>query len=348
MSPCDDDLTTTSAQLASLPPTRHPKFSFKDGNLALLAQNCYFLVHQGLICRHSPVLQAAIKALESNPAVCLDGRPVLQVHDNSEDMLYFLIALYDGISDLPFTAESFVAVSALMRLTTKYQVHRLRKDLLRGLSLAWPSNLASWDAREEAMLSSDGVYEPRQFTPHPILIINLARSVNAHELLPSAFYDLSRFSISHTAAGHVARGSKECHQLSEEDLFNILKGREDASRFLSTFLVNQLEGRKPSSDCIYLRAGNHPRRRFCQVAFENIFYNVLRDTNNLVRYRSCDPLFSIMEAYTMNERDDGGRGVILRPCESCRSELRVEIEAARDEFWQALPIFFNIQVSSWG
>ncbi|KAF9071658.1 hypothetical protein BDP27DRAFT_1262261 [Rhodocollybia butyracea] len=341
MSPCK--LPSKANRLEKV--TKHPTLSFTDGNLALLAWPKYFIVHKGLLCRHSPILRTAVEALENSR--CLEGRPVLQVQDNSEDMFYFLIAIYDGIAELPFTAESFPTVSALIRLATKYQVNRLRKELLRRLSIAWPSSLASWDAREDAMLNSNNIYEPRKFTPHPILIINLARSVKAPELLPACFYDLSRFPVSSTAAGYIASDTNECHQLSEEDLFALFKGREDASRFLSTFLVNQLEFRRPSVDCLY--SGDHLRRRFCQAAFENIYYDILRDTNSLVCFRSCDPLFTIKNAELMQEMDDGGQRVLLRPCEYCRAEFRLEVEAARDEFWHSLPEWFgDIQVTAWG
>ncbi|KAJ4483481.1 hypothetical protein J3R30DRAFT_1786748 [Lentinula aciculospora] len=339
--PSNSDVSSTEAV------TRHANLSFKDGNVALLAEKRYFLVHQGLLSRHSPVLKTALEALENTSTLySLEGRPVLEVQDSSEDMSYFLITLYDGIPELSPTVETFRVISALLRLTTKYQVDRLRNDLLRELTIVWPSSLASWDVREEAMLSLSGVYEPRKYSPHPIFIINLARLVNAPELLPSAFYDLSRNSISHTAAGYIASGTMECHNLSDEDLFNLLKGREDASRFLSTFLVNQLEGRKPSPNCIYMQVGNHPRRRICQIAFENVFCDILRATNSLVCHRSCDPLFAIMDAEMMYERGDGG---FLRPCEYCRTEFRAEVKAARDEFWHSLPGWFgNIQVSVWG
>ncbi|KAJ3724427.1 hypothetical protein EV361DRAFT_929274 [Lentinula raphanica] len=327
--------------------TKHVNLSFKDGNIALLAGKHYFIVHQGLLCRHSPVLRTALEAIENTSnLISLEGRPVLEVQDSSEDISYFLIALYDGIPNLSFNAETYGIISALLRLTTKYQVQRLRNDLIQGLAITWPSNLATWDAREAAMFNYNGTYDPRKYTPHPMLVINLARSVNAPELLPSAFYDLSRSPISHTAAGYTAPGGTDYHHLSDEDLFNLLRGREDASRFLSTFIVNQLEGRKPSTNCIYMQVGDHTRRRFCQFAFENVFRDLLRATNSLVCDRSCDPLFAIMHAEMIYERGDGR---VLRPCESCRAEFRVEVEAARDEFWHSLPEWFgDIQVTVWG
>jgi len=347
MSPCESPPSKPDL----LPPSvveRHPDLYFDDGNLVLLTPTRYFVVHQGFLCRHSPVLKDVVETLESSSSLLrLEGLPVVKVQDTSEDMLYFLIALYDGLPEMPFAAESFGIASALLRLSTKYQVHRLRQQLLSELSAAWPSTLSSWDAREEAMLSPNGAYEPRKYTPHPILVINLARSVNAPELLSSAFYDLSRSSISSTAAGYIASETMECHQLAEEDLFHLLKGREDASRFLSTFLAVRLGGRKPSPNCIYTQAGDHPRRSYCQAAFENIFYDMLRDANSLLCYRSCDPLFAIINAEMIHERDDGG--ILLRPCEYCRAEFRMEVEAARNDFWHSLPEWFgDIQVSAWG
>ncbi len=103
MSPCElttlspshqvDNSSSSFAGLAS----QHPDLSFNDGNIALLAKTHYFLVHQGLLSRHSPVLKAAVEALEDTAVNSLEGRPVLEVQDSPEEMYYLLIALYDGM-----------------------------------------------------------------------------------------------------------------------------------------------------------------------------------------------------------------------------------------------------------
>jgi hypothetical protein len=64
----------------------------------------------------------------------------------------------------------FANVSAVLRLATKYEVNRLRQDVLRGLSVAWPRFLAQWDIREANATSTNGVYEPRKFLPHPMSV----------------------------------------------------------------------------------------------------------------------------------------------------------------------------------
>lgn len=55
-----------------------------------------------------------------------------------------------------------------MNLSSKYQVAHLRKDLLVGLSKAWPQTLAQWDVREALATNSSGLYEPRRVIPHPM------------------------------------------------------------------------------------------------------------------------------------------------------------------------------------
>lgn len=80
-------------------PIRHPDLCFNDGNIAILSNNNYFLVHQGLLCRHSEVLKTSINALQgrNDDPQSLEGCPVLHLQDSPEDIASFLVALYDGM-----------------------------------------------------------------------------------------------------------------------------------------------------------------------------------------------------------------------------------------------------------
>ena len=73
---------------------RHP-LSFDDGNLALLAEDHYFIVHQGFLCRHSQVLFNLV--LSAKDVRKLHGRPVLELNEKWADLGCFLSALYDGV-----------------------------------------------------------------------------------------------------------------------------------------------------------------------------------------------------------------------------------------------------------
>ncbi|GLB45083.1 hypothetical protein LshimejAT787_1901610 [Lyophyllum shimeji] len=330
-------------------PSRHPDLCFNDGNLAVLTGGHYFLVHQGLLCRHSAPLSRVIGALESKQTRYIEGRLVLELSEASNDVYYFLLALYDGISALKYDLNDFGVVSAILQMATTFEVKHLRNDLLRGLSNAWPDNLAQWDVRERNSTSMAGVYEPRKTIPHPILVINLARAVNAPDLLPAAFYDLSRNSPSDCAAGYACPLTSKTHQLSDADLLSLLRGKEHASRFLSTFIVNELEGRELSASCAHRMELDPARRRVCQSAFEAITFEILRDINGTVCPRSSDPLFAIMDAEMMQTREDphGRPSSFLRACEFCRSEFGAAVDLAREEFWQRLPIWFGVDPQVW-
>ena len=80
-----------------LPPRRHPDLCFDDGNIAVLSGSYYFIIHQGLVCRHSAPLATAIKELNDKPPVFLETRPVLELCDSINDLFCFLRALYDGV-----------------------------------------------------------------------------------------------------------------------------------------------------------------------------------------------------------------------------------------------------------
>ncbi|KAG6918054.1 hypothetical protein DXG01_016710 [Tephrocybe rancida] len=252
-------------------------------------------------------------------------------------------------SALKYDVNDFGVVSAIFQLSTKYEVKHLRADILRGLALSWPRHLAQWEAREARSIGPTGVYEPRKVITHPILVINLARAANAAELLPAAFYDLSRSSPSTCAAGYTCPLTTKTHQLSDTDLLNLLRGKEHSSRFLSTFIVNELEGREPSMSCVHRMELDVARRRVCQSAFEAITFEILRDINGTICQRSSDPLFAIMAAELMQTREDplGRPNSVLRACEFCRSEFGAAVDAAREDLWQRLPAWFGMDPLVW-
>lgn len=233
-------------------------------------------------------------------------------------------------------------------MLTKYKVHHLRNDVLRGLSNYWPTTLTQWDARESSMTRRDGTYTPRDSLPHPIEIINLAREIDYLPLLPSAMYDLTRSTPSEAAIGFVSPFTGTNVRLGYADLLAVLKGREQASRFFSTFIVNHLEGRQPSRWCLRRKDG-HPVKRTCQIAFEAITFELLRDINGIISNRTSDPLYAMAEAEQMQIRDDAMNEISpMKTCEHCRVEFGAVVDSAKEDFWERLPKWFDIDVSPWG
>ncbi|KAF5326275.1 hypothetical protein D9611_000481 [Ephemerocybe angulata] len=321
--------------------------SFDDGNLALLAEDRYFIIHQGLLCRHSAVLQALIA--DSKDARILLGRPVLELDEKWSDLGCFLASLYDGVTCLSSSIEDWAVVSAILRLSTKYGVEHVRTEMLRKLTSTWPRNLLAWDMRESNATNA-GLYKPRAIYPHPIMMIPLFREIKAYEYLPAAFYDLSRCVASDIVSGwsYPADPSSTWH-LGLDEIMTVLKGKEQASRFLSTFIVNELEGREPSPLCIFKSDVDPMKRRICPAAFEAVTFEIVRDCNGVVCHRITDPLFAILDAYLMQKRDNPiGRGrITFRCCDFCKEEFAGAVETARNALWQKLPSWFGIKLETW-
>ncbi len=363
-------------------PTRHPDIYFEDGNLSIVAGRQYFIVHRGLLCCHSEVLRVGIESIKTKDELLLEGLAVLYLDDSPEDLAHFLRALYGYVTP-PYlrplatyyirslshdnNVEDFAVISAVLRLATKYGVETLRETAFRTMSISWPSTLQLWEVREKAVATIDGVYVPRPGLPHPLsvsplvpfespeltlscsMVIKLAREVDAPQLLPSAFYDLSRYLPSQLTEGHTASDGVH-YELDIEDLCRVLRGKEQAARFFSTFIVTELEGRPPSLLCMHRSEVQPSLKRACQMAFEAVTFELIRDVNGMVCNRNCDPLFSIAESVTMQTRDDHPgieNKAAYRACEACRLEYGLIVEVAREEFWRQLPSWFELDVKNW-
>lgn len=95
-----DDFSTNRHSIKfEIAPGRHPDIWFSDGNIALVAGDFYFTVHQGVLCRHSELFAELIKKIkvEDSQTRLIDGHLVLVLNDQPKDLARFLIALYDGV-----------------------------------------------------------------------------------------------------------------------------------------------------------------------------------------------------------------------------------------------------------
>ncbi|KAJ3537834.1 hypothetical protein NM688_g6614 [Phlebia brevispora] len=345
-SPKSQILTSTSEFEV---PTRHPDLSFLDGNVVVLTGKQYFIVHQAVLSQHSSIFQEMIDFLPKTCSRLVENRPVLELPHAPDEMFYLLKTLY-GLSKYDDIAD-FPVASALLKLSTKYQVLALRTDVLHRLTLAWPRSLTQWELREKSVTGTDGVYAPRPFLPHPILVIQLAHEIDAPELLPAAFYDLSRYLPSQLVGGHTDPHSSVTHFLSNDDLYRVFRGKEQAARYFSTFIVKELEGRTPSEFCMNRHELQPSRKRRCQIAFEAVTYSLVQDINGLVLNRNSDPLFAIADSLLMQTRGDAPgteNKASIRACEACRMDYATLVENVREEMWRRIPEWFEVTVENWG
>ena len=72
-------------------------FWFEDGSVVLIAGNIKFKVHRGILARHSLIFQDLLSLPPPSNEQTIDGCPIVELHDSSDDVWYLLRAVYDGL-----------------------------------------------------------------------------------------------------------------------------------------------------------------------------------------------------------------------------------------------------------
>lgn len=227
-------------------------------------------------------------------------------------------------------------------------MHRLKMD--------WPSTLKAWDVRESEAIDHQGRYAPRDSCAHPILVIELALELGLDYLLPSAFYDLSRYGPSKIFVGaapspgtvHYTQQSKSADpspvRLSNEDLLRTLVGRETAQTYIANFIDRELSDRPIARDCANK---NQPNAQLCAESFFYIRLNILRSVGGVACGRDGDPLYTLIQAIEMLSRTDFTDGVRqrgLKMCHACKSDFARVAVKAREEAWMLIPEWFGLRI----
>ncbi|KAI6101315.1 hypothetical protein F5141DRAFT_1138423 [Pisolithus sp. B1] len=359
-------------------PTRHPDLWFCDGSIVLRAENTLFRVHKSLLARHSgffhdlftlPQLVAkdpspprVISTPDVDHAGDVEGCQVLALHDVAEDVANLLTALVDGPNFGQNDPTDFQVVSGILRLSTKYLVDALREKALNHLALAWPTTLKGWDAREDiarAQELRDGSAAVRIY-PSPIAVINLAREVNAPALLPSAFYDLSRYHFTQIFDyGESFDESAWRFPLSTADMQRLALGKE-ASQHAVTTLIRSMGSLTHSLHGHPLGFHSHTHghiHRTCKRDFAELV--ALATQHYLFDHeRGCmDPLYVAEELgqplYDLGQpmaaddyRNFGAsrRGIEQAECQACARGLELWAARERERMWKMIPLWFRLDV----
>lgn len=231
---------------------------------------------------------------------------------------------------------------------------------MQRLQQDWPSTLANWDHRERLATEPAGRYSPRDYYPHPLLIIDLARELSLPELLPAAYYDLSRYGPRRIVSGTptpfpVIRPPQESDSskleseetttllvLKHDDLKLVFQGRESGQRYIAKFIDEQLVSRPLSADCQnrHVDAG-----RVCRESSYYVMLNILRAVGGISHGRDADPLFTLTQVVDMLSRTDftdGVRQCGLKMCSACKVDLSECVDKARNEVWDMFPEWFKL------
>ncbi|KAF8164727.1 hypothetical protein B0H34DRAFT_648792 [Crassisporium funariophilum] len=181
---------------------RVPELWFEDGSTVFQASHLAFRLHASVLSARSSVFS---DILSPNPRLApiekglyLDGSPLITLHDPAEDAQCFFLAIYDsGYFERPPARSTLIVILAILRLSTKYEVHYLRQRALHHLYLGYPDTLDGWDNRFNlATFSLDRNFGPYSNTPgESLAIFETCEKVQAKWMLPAILYECCRHDL---------------------------------------------------------------------------------------------------------------------------------------------------------
>ncbi|KAJ3554525.1 hypothetical protein NM688_g3063 [Phlebia brevispora] len=343
-------------------PTPHHDLWFSDGSIVLQAERTLFRVHISWLSRHSMVFRdmfsmpqpAPVERSQDIPSDFVpDGCQYMRLDDTAEDLANLLTAIYDGPSFGNNDRADFQILSGVLRLSTKYAVDDLRRKTIEHLSVAWPSTLKGWDAREEAARTSEAesAIPRRQRYPSPIAVINLARKVDAPSLLAAAFYELSRYHFSEIfGPGQHAALRSDTEVLSPTDLQRLALGKEGSQQAIPA-LIQSMGLHSQREHTLYSCHGtaripaHHRRRSSGQVCTsaaacrQDLAELVELATQHYLfdRGKGCtDPLYVAEELGQLKSAE-------LNDCQACARSLEAWASKEREKIWKLIPGWFHLE-----
>ncbi|KAF9269481.1 hypothetical protein L218DRAFT_953095 [Marasmius fiardii PR-910] len=156
---------------------------FEDGTLVIAADNVLFRVYRGILSENSPVFADMVRFPQPQDMEEFEGCPVVRLYDAPSDVIHFLKALhYVSYFDVYISQTiKWACLSAVLRLSSKYQVDFLRQRAYTLLSNLYPTSLAKWDAR-------DSISNLESFEARPFAVCLLAKETGLNTILPAALY----------------------------------------------------------------------------------------------------------------------------------------------------------------
>jgi len=233
-----------------------------------------------------------------------------------------LIPQYDSVFQHK-NVDDFFYVAAILRLSTKYFVNRLREQAIRHLTETWSYTLQGHDAMVNRALSSPVIDNASYPYVHPLHVLNLARETNVTIIIPSVLYFLSIYSLADILrADHpkllVDHPSAPPTALAPDAMKDYTLMYQHRLQMMLDFIHKTCGDRNEDPNCV--GTPRHCKRGFTRLAFQiasalsvrtGVFHNMLQASNWV-------------------EADD-------TVCAICKRSFRLDVVALRERWWRELP-----------
>ncbi|KAJ7160757.1 hypothetical protein C8R46DRAFT_1000638 [Mycena filopes] len=156
---------------------------YDDGSVVLQAETILFRVHWTVLASQSSFFRDMRDLPQPADQPCIEGCPVVELHDSSDDVKHLLVALYNQLlfSD-KYLRLAFLA--GVIRLGRKYVFKKLLSAAVQRVLSENPMALEEYDALQKGTKYTSKIVAD---SPAGLMaIVNLAREHNLFTVLPCA------------------------------------------------------------------------------------------------------------------------------------------------------------------
>ncbi|TFK90379.1 hypothetical protein K466DRAFT_596980 [Polyporus arcularius HHB13444] len=329
---------------------RDAEFWFDDGNLVLITTppTVAFRVYRGLLAAQSEVFAGMFAGSSSHDAESYHGCPIVQLSDSPQDLRHLLRVLLPTTKPLYCAVlhehyhksssrreedeestdreRSLWAMSAVIRLSHKYQIQALQTQSIECLQAAYVCGLRFGRPCFDFTIPTINPGEDARAGAWMVEVIELARLTDTLSLLPALYDCVVGISPLELAKGWV-REDGAVVRLSLEDMARCLEGQGK--------LCQEITDRTSDMVCL-AKSFNCPTAARCKEAVINFCSLHFTPQSNLVSAAMYETWSDILTV----SRD-------LKPCGVCFIQIREKEEEHRRDIWKHLAGIFELEVPGW-
>ncbi|KAJ7142756.1 hypothetical protein C8R44DRAFT_974329 [Mycena epipterygia] len=181
---------------------RSPDIWFDDGTIVLRAGRTLFRVFRGILAAQSPIFRDTFAIPQPPTQEMYDACAVLEIQDSPKDLRMLLMATHDPTYATHTPVDGLETLSALLRLSTKYEIDHIRTRMISILKSIYPNSLDAWISRVDppGYLRAEG---------DEFKALVLASTLDVPDILPGVFFLCSRNTVHAILAAEIPLGDKQ-------------------------------------------------------------------------------------------------------------------------------------------